>query len=249
MVRGFYQAASGLLSRQKSIDAVSNNIANVTTAGYKGQSAIESSFGEHLVSRLCPSGGAPVGSGAFMTVNMDTYTDFSQGMLEHTGRSVDFAIKGEGFFVARSDKYGDVLTRNGQAMLDKDGHLVVQGIGRLLGEGGREITLKSSDFSIGSDGTIYEGDRKADRLYVAVNEEGSKLIKVGHDSFKCTGYQRASEKEYSVVQFHIEKANVNMAKELSRLIAGQSHFQSCAQVLKIYDKINELGVNRIGSLD
>ncbi len=249
MVRGFYSAASGILSRQKSMDAVSNNIANVTTAGYKGQGAIESSFGEHLVARLGGSAVTSVGPGALMTVNADTYTDFSQGMFEHTGRSVDFAINGEGFFVARSEKYGDVLTRNGQAMLDKDGHLVIPGIGRLLGEGGREITLKSSNFSIGEDGTIYEEGRKADKLYVAVSEDGSDLIKVGRDAFKSLRYQRADEKSFSIMQFHIEKANVNIVKELSRLIAGQSHFQSCAQVLKIYDKINELGVNRIGSLD
>jgi flagellar basal body rod protein FlgG len=40
-----------------------------------------------------------------------------------------------------------------------------------------------------------------------------------------------------------------MAKEMSNIIAGQNHFQSCAQVLKIYDRINELSVNRVGSIE
>ena len=55
MVRGFYSAAAGVLSRQKAMDVISNNIANAATAGYKSQATAEMSFGAHLVSRLSAS--------------------------------------------------------------------------------------------------------------------------------------------------------------------------------------------------
>jgi flagellar basal-body rod protein FlgF len=253
MVRGFYSAAAGVLSRQKAIDVISNNIANATTAGYKSQATAETSFGAHLVSRLSASPKTTernIGPGAFMTANMGTYTDFTQGMLEGTGRSVDMAIQGEGFFLVNSEKYGEVLTRNGQFEIDEDGDLALPGIGKVLNDRGREIDIEGSSFSVGTDGTIYEDGREVDSLYIAVGEEDSRLTIVGPGVFVSEGgYRRADEESFRVIQGYIEKANVNMARELSNIIAGQGHFQSCAQILKIYDKINELSVNRIGSID
>jgi hypothetical protein len=111
MVRGFYSAAAGVLSRQKSLNVISNNIANGSTAGYKSQSTIESSFGHHLVARMnTPQGknSNNVGPGTFMTVNIDEYTNFSQGSLEQTGRPFDMAINGQGFFLIESENYGEV---------------------------------------------------------------------------------------------------------------------------------------------
>ena len=64
MVRGYYSAASGILSKQKAIDTISNNIANTSVAGYKSQSTVESSFGDHLVSRV--SGSSKIGQWRFM---------------------------------------------------------------------------------------------------------------------------------------------------------------------------------------
>ncbi len=253
MVRGFYSAASGVLSQQKSISAISNNIANASTVGYKSQGTAETSFGEHLVSRMSSSpriAESNIGPGAFITANAEAYTDYTQGMLEGTGRSVDMAIQGEGFFLIQTERYGEVLTRNGQFELDDNGDLVLPGVGRVLGDNGREINLDGSNFTVGADGTIYENGRESGALYIAVAAEGSTMTKVGEDMlFSPGGYQRANDEFFVVAQGFLEKANVNMAKELSRLIAGQSRFQSCAQVLKIYDRINELSVNRIGSIE
>lgn len=253
MVRGFYSAASGMLARQKSIDAISNNIANASTAGYKSQSTAESSFGDHLVSRLSTNpkvNAQNIGPGAFMTVNSKVYGDFTQGAMEMTGRSVDFAIQGEGFFLVRTEKNGDILTRNGEFEIDGKGNLVLPGIGKVLNEGKNEINIKTSDFTVGADGTINIGGKQGDKLFIARGHVDGELIKVGQGVyFRGEGYEPADKAEYKVMQGTIEKANVSMSKELSKLIAGQGHFQSCSQVLKIYDKINEITVSRIGSVE
>jgi len=253
MIRGFYSAAAGMLSKQKAIDVISNNISSTNVVGYKSQTAVESAFCDHLVSRVSSSPKVTegnIGSGSFITVNSDLHTDLTQGMLEHTGRSVDLAIRGEGFFLVNSEKYGDVLTRNGQVELDANGNLILPGVGSLLDERGREIKLRGTDFTVSTDGRILENGRETNRLYIAAPRGDSGLTKVGQgELISSEGYERADNKSYEVLQGYIEKSNVNMAKELSRIIAGQSHFQSCSQVLKIYDKINELSVNRIGSID
>ncbi|MDI9493598.1 MAG: flagellar hook basal-body protein [Bacillota bacterium] len=253
MVRGFYSAAAGVLSRQKAMDVISNNIANAATAGYKSQATAEMSFGAHLVSRLSASPAnsqVNIGPGAFMTVNTGTYSDFTQGMLESTGRNVDMAIQGEGFFLVESERYGEVLTRNGQFEIDEDGDLALPGVGKVLNDRGREINIEESNFSVGADGTLYVDGREEDTLYIAVAEEDSRMTVVGPGVYVSEGgYRRADEESFRIIQGYIEKANVNMAKEMSNIIAGQNHFQSCAQVLKIYDRINELSVNRVGSIE
>lgn len=253
MVRGFYSAAAGMLSKQKSIDIISNNITSTDVAGYKNQSAVESAFADHLVSRVSASPKVmrgKIGTGSFITVNHGIHTDLTQGPLEQTGRSVDLAIQGQGFFLVRSDRLGDLLTRNGQAELDADGSLFIPGIGKVLDDRGREIKLKSADFTVGPEGRIFENGRETARLNIVRPRVGSELLKVGQGGLASTqGYERADSDAYNVMQAFVEKSNVNMARELSRIIAGQSHFQSCSQVLRIYDKINELGVNKIGSID
>ncbi|HHX92051.1 MAG TPA: flagellar hook-basal body complex protein [Clostridiales bacterium] len=251
MVRGFYAAAAGMLSGQRKLDGVSNNLANVSTTGYKAQTTIESACDSRKTFRL--EGGQmadPLGSSTFRTANIDTHIDFSQGSIARTERALDASIRGEGFFVVRTDAHGDVLTRNGGMALDEKRVLVVPGVGKVLSDSGREITVKSSDFVIGKDGKIYEDGKETARLYVAVPGEGDQPEAVAEGVYKYDGgYKKAEEAIYAVEQGSLESSNVNVAQELSRLISGQGHFQSCAQILRIYDRINEISVNRIGSLD
>ncbi|HZK01570.1 MAG TPA: flagellar hook basal-body protein [Anaerovoracaceae bacterium] len=252
MVRGFYSAASGIMSKQKSIDAISNNIANMAVTGYKSQTTVESSFRDHLVSRMSPVQGAGrknIGPGSFMTANGGAYVDFTQGALENTGRSVDLAIQGEGFFLVQSEKYGSLLTRNGQFELDDEGDLILPGVGKVQGDDNRPINLRNSSFTVEDDGTIRIGGRESAKLYIASNEGDHELVKIGAGTFFRSGnYNRSDNEDFNIVQGFIERANVNISKEMSRIIASQGNFQSCSQVLKIYDKINEITVNNIGSI-
>lgn len=250
MVRGFYAAAAGVLSQQKAFNVISNNIANATTAGYKSQSTVESSFGEHLVSRMSAMSNTAeknIGPGSFMTVNIAEYTDFTQGSFENTGRAVDMAINGEGFFLIESDTYGEVTSRNGQFELDEDGYLILPGVGKVLNDGKNPIRLEGSNFSVDAQGVIRQDGDEVDTLFIAAGRENSELTRVGNDVYQSeVGYRRADTENYNVIQGVIEKSNINMAQEMSKIIAGQSHYQSCTQILKIYDGINEISVNQIG---
>lgn len=253
MVRGFYAAAAGVFSGQKSLNVISNNIANATTAGYKSQSTMESSFGEHLVSRLSELDGVAsnnIGPGSFITINNSEYTDFMQGSLESTGRSVDMAIHGEGFFLVESEKYGQVLTRNGQFEIDEEGDLYLPGVGKVLNDGEDTIHLENSNFTVSPSGTIRIDGQEADALYIAVKNEDTVLKSVGNGVFQSEegDFEQAEPETYAVMQGNIEKSNINMAQEMSKIIAGQNHYQSCTQILKMYDKINEITVNQIGRI-
>ena len=249
MVRGFYSAASGVLTKQRTMNVISNNISNVTTTGYKSQATIESSFREHLVSRRGVDPQRNIGPGSFMTVNISEYTDHSQGTLEGTGRSVDMAILGEGFFLIDSEAHGEVLTRSGQFEVDEDGDLILPGVGKVLDYRNREINVGVNDFTVDKDGTIRVGRRELTRLFIGLQDGDGRLLRVGKDTYLSEeGYRLLNDREFSVVQGYVEKSNVNLAEEMSKIIATQSNYHSCAQILKIYDAINEISVNRIGEV-
>jgi len=254
MIRGFYAAAAGVFTQQKALNVISNNISNASTAGYKCQSTTESSFGEHLLNRLSDAKSVAqsnIGPEAYMTINNSEYTDFTQGSLESTGRPVDMAINGKGFFVVESETYGKVLTRNGQFEIDGDGDLYLPGVGKVLNDGGDTINLESGNFTVSPTGIISVGGEEADALFVAVPGEDTVLKSVGNGVFQVDEdgeYEQAEAGTYGILQGILEKSNISMAQEMSKIIAGQNHYNSCAQIIKMYDKINEMTVNQIGRI-
>ncbi|MDR3294356.1 MAG: flagellar hook-basal body protein [Clostridiales Family XIII bacterium] len=253
MVRGFYEAASGVLSQLRNFNVVANNIANVATAGYKSESLVGSSFAEHFVARV---GGGDIqqtrniGRGSFFTANVDEYTDFTQGSMENTGRELDMAINGDGFFMVRTDDMGDVLTRNGQFSVDAEMNLVLPGVGQVLDEGMSPITLESSSLVVDSSGAIIVDGEETTRIGVFSVEDPDALLHIENKGFFAAEEEpeQAAAASYQVVQYTIEKSNVNMAMEMSRVMSGQNLYNACSQVVKMYDQLNESLVTQIGRI-
>jgi len=127
MLRSMFAAVTGLRSHQAFMDVVGNNIANVNTTGYKSSSVLF----EDLLSQSLTGAGAPssvqggtnpaqIGLGVKLT---GVSVNFAQGATQLTGRSTDFAIQGDGFFVVHGGA-GTTYTRNGSFSLDANGNLV-----------------------------------------------------------------------------------------------------------------------------
>lgn len=252
MDRGSYSAAAGMLSGQKAINVLANNVANVTTAGYKSQSTVQSTFGEYMASRMSTNpkiAQANIGAGAYITVNAAQFTDFTQGSFEETNRSVDMAIQGQGFFVVQNANFGQVLTRNGQFELDQQGFLTLPGVGQVLNTAGQPIQLAGSDFKVEADGSIVQNGVTAARLNIATVANNQTLTPVGEGYYQsATGFQPAQAQTFSVMQGMTEKSNVDMTNEMSDMIARQNNFTSCTQMLKIFDRISEIASNTVGKI-
>lgn len=254
MVRGFYAAASGMLAREKALDVISNNIANAATPGYKNQTTLESTFGDHYVARLNSLNGVDssnIGKGTFITVNQDEFTDMTQGSLEDTGRNLDMAISGKGFFVIDGGDSGELLARNGQFTLDKDRYLTLEGVGKVLDQSRAPIQLTSSNFTVNENGVIYEAGEEGATLLIGVTKDGDTLKETGNGCYQVENNgqaQTATAGSYKITQKYIEKSNIDISKEMTKIMANQNHFQSCVQILKIYDRINEMSVNQIGKV-
>jgi len=112
----FYTSLSGLRAAQTDMSAISHNLANVTTNGFKKSRA---EFADIIASSLDQSPTMMIGSGS---VTKAIRQQFSQGNLNQTGSSLDLAIAGDGFFAVKPNQDGSQVnfTRNGSFMVDND---------------------------------------------------------------------------------------------------------------------------------
>src|SRR4051812_41503482 len=136
MDKGIYTALSGGIAKSHELELIANNLANANTPGFKRDTG---TFNEYLTEfrrndsvegvkrEIAAAAGMdtrPTGDKSF--VEMDgVYTDFRQGTLEKTGRTLDLGIEGQGFFEVWTPS-GIRYTRQGSFSVSTDGHLVTQ---------------------------------------------------------------------------------------------------------------------------
>jgi flagellar hook protein FlgE len=136
MLRSLFSAISGLQAHQTKMDVVGNNIANVNTVGYKSQTTVF----EDTLSQILRNGSAPTATTAGTNPAQvglgvkvgDITTNFSQGSTQSTGRSTDFLISGDGFFITEVGNE-KLYTRAGSFDVDSTGRLVTPDGGILQG--------------------------------------------------------------------------------------------------------------------
>jgi flagellar hook protein FlgE len=122
----FQQGLSGLNAAAKGLDAVSNNVSNAATIGFKGAGA---QFADVFAASIAGGGAAQVGIGVNLTMIKQSFT---QGNISVTNNPLDVAINGGGFF-RMSDSGAITFSRNGQFLVDKDGYVVNAAGSRLTG--------------------------------------------------------------------------------------------------------------------
>lgn len=144
MDRMLYTAMSGAKHTMDQQSVISQNLSNVSTAGFRAQ--------------LQAARSVPVlGDGPLDTrvsaVTTTPGTDFSQGPIERTGRTLDVALQGNAWMAVLADDGTETYTRRGDLQLDNDG--VLLSVGRpVMGDGGPIALPQGAQISIGADGTI-----------------------------------------------------------------------------------------------
>src|SRR3954453_1647330 len=114
MLEGLYTAAAGMAAQQQRMDALSNDVANVNTAGYK---RVRVGFRDLIYQRT--AGGVSTGSGA---AAVQLRRGYAQGSLQQTDQPFDLAISGDGYFQVRRANTGqNAVTRNGSFQVDPTG--------------------------------------------------------------------------------------------------------------------------------
>lgn len=246
MVRGFYTLSSGMLTQTRKLTAVSNNLSNVETPGYKRNNVSSTTFGNMVISRLDSRGNVPIGEMGLITVADRTDVIHSQGSLKETGRNLDFAIQGQGFFGVQSEN-GLVYTRNGSFNVDEQGYLVSQDLGgRVLGQNG-PLMVGTDQFESDNNGNIFVNGNQVGALAVFDFEDYNNLRSAGQGSFTAVGGAQAVQAP-QLAWKNVESSNVDTAQEMTNAMLIQRNLQTCSQALKMYDQILSRTVTEIGKV-
>ena len=250
MVRGFYNLTSGMLSQGRRLDVIANNMTNVSTAGYKAEHYTDRTFDEVMVTRIGNKIKTPYQTmetyQSHILAPDQLYTDYSQGAPEETNLPLDFAIQGEGFFAIDTGD-GVAYTRAGSFTLDNEGYLCLSELGRVLDPEGNPIQLPTDKLTADRQGnlTTEDGDYLG-TLGVYVFEDTQALERTPYGLFLGDGAQAADET--TILHKWVERSNVDMVKEMVKMISTQRALQSAAQMSQIYDEVIKRVVNDIGRL-
>jgi len=253
MFRGFYTLTSDMLTQQRRLNVISNNMANAATPGFKKDAIMTTTFGEALAYRtgsIDKRNPAPLGNVTMMRVVDEKITDYEQGNFDTTGRPLDVALAGPGFFEIQTPGGGTVYTRNGSFTLDEEGYLYLQHIGRVSGSDGGPIMLGTDKVEFKWDGTItYADGTVLDRLRIVDFLDYYPLEKTGEGMFLNEDAANMVELNMPDVRWKmLERSNVNAMDEMVAMITSQRALQSASQILKMYDMIMSKAANDIGRL-
>lgn len=236
MFQGYYDLASNMITQNRNMNIISNNISNVSTPGYKTDRLMESTFREEMIYRYDQQGKTRVGMVSRMNIADERVTDYSEGGLRETGSPLDVGLTGNGFFAVQTNN-GIVYTRNGSFNLNDDRYLVLPGVGLVLGTDG-PIQLPTDSVGIDKQGNITseDGYETYGTLRIVDFADYNQLTKITGGVFQAAGAPQAA-RDVTVTQRYTEYSNVSMAEEMTRMMSGQRVLQGSAQILKIYDQL------------
>lgn len=245
MLEGLNSAAAGMAAQQQRLDAVSNDLANANTTGYK---RVRVGFRDLVYTQTGRSSaeGPRTGAGA---AAVDAGRAFQQGAIQRTDQPYDVAIQGEGFIRVRLP--------DGRQALTRDGSLRVDGAGKLVTSSGAVVQpaitfpagATGADVSIGQDGTVLSGGQRIGRIELVSVRSPQRLQPVGDNAFLATaesGAVRPAPASTNLTQGALEMSNVDMADAMVAMIESQRAFQLTSKAIQTQDQMWEIanGVKR-----
>ena len=238
MIRGLYNGAAAMdvLSQQQNI--ISSNLANLTSPGHRRA---------RLGVKMQPQGDLSTGLHHELGPKVDREVlDFSEGRMEQTGRNLDAAISGDGFFVLQGEQ-GNMYTRAGRFYRNPEsGELVNHDGFRVLGEEG-PITIAPDigdrDITITSAGEIKAGDQTLGKLQVVSFQDNNNLVPVSHSVFMEGENSVVAEKLALVHQFQQEQSNSHPVSELTQLIIGTRQYEAVQKAVSAISEAIQEHIN------
>ena len=251
MYKGFYNLTSGMITQQRNLDVVGNNLVNISTAGFKQSRYTAATFDQVLYSRT--GNGVrdykDLGDQSYIRATSQIYVDYGQGVPEPTGVALDFAIQGEGFFAVRNwDGENTYYTRAGSFSLDEEGYLCFPGQGYVLDPDGERILLQTDKLQVDRNGRIFaETGGYLGQLGVYTFPDNEALDHLDEGLFN--GQEAVPiEGQPTILWKYLERSNVDMVQQMTELLTCQRALQSAAQVTKMYDELMNKATNNIGQL-
>ncbi len=255
-MRAMHTAATGMMAQELNVQVISNNIANMTTNGYKRQRA---EFQDLLYDHVSRVGSQSSAQGNILPVGIEigsgvktvgTPRIMTQGNLLPTGNTFDLAVRGDGFFKIQLPDGTFAYSRNGSFQLDNQGRIVTPQ-GNVVQPG---ITIPSNASAIainpqgqvsgtlpGSTASTIFGQLTLTRF---LNEPGLQAI--GDNLYVETPASGQAQDGIASVdgfgdlqQGNLEQSNVDSVSEITNLISAQRAYEMNSKVISTVDSMSQ----------
>jgi len=230
MDSGYYAACAGFAAQSQALELVANNLANLGTAGYRGQ---------HATFRSLLAGSGVVAWNPLNAAVNDfgvlngSRIDLASGSLTSTGNPLDLAVAGQGFFAVQSTQ-GTLYTRNGGFHRTPDGLLVNAEGDAVLGEQG-PISLPNGVVSVSRDGTVSVDGAVVAKLRIAEFSPEMNLTAAGKALYAAPAGSELPAATSSIRQGMLEDSNVSPVEGVVQLISIQRNAEMMQRALTVFD--------------
>ncbi|TEA79412.1 flagellar basal body rod protein FlgF [Allopusillimonas ginsengisoli] len=229
MDRMIYTAASGAARILEQQAVISHNLANIGTTGFREQISLYRSV------PVIGSAGLPTRVSTVMSTPGSSY---AKGSLVETGRTLDAAIAGEGWFSVQTPA-GEAYTRSGEFAVNAQGVLVTQQGWPVLSEDGAWVSIpEGGAVAFSGDGQVFiQGPAGRDAQQLArlklVNPSLADMQRSGDGTFRLAGGANAPyDPQVRILGGVLEKSNVNAASALVGMISNARHFEMQMKVIQ-----------------
>lgn len=242
MENAFMIGLSRQLTLRRQMDVLANNIANANTPGFQA---------EMLLLEANPASRARSGDGPQRLQYVEDWgvgRDFRPGEMEFTGRPLDTAIEGDGFFAVETEN-GDLrYTRDGRFQTNAEGLLVSTSGAPVLDDGGAPILIDIAQgpVEIRSTGAIIQNGNEIARLGIYSFEDRGALQKLGNGLYAAPDGMQADLSLATVRQGYFEQSNTQPIVELTRMIETMRAYESVSKVLSQGEDLSRRAIERLG---
>lgn len=239
---GIQSLVSSMEAQWQRHEVLANNLANLSTPGFKRD--------DLAVVPLGPTGVpmAPMGANVVTLEGqaMVQWTDFSQGPLHETGRNLDMALNGSGFFAVQTPN-GVRYTRAGSFNVSGNGTLMTSTGFPVLGQRG-PIVVGSERVTVAPSGEVVREGRPVDSLRVVDFPKPYHLLKEGNGLFVPAAASGPPEpaRGYDVVAGSLESSNVNSVETMVSMIELLRKYEAAQRAIQAVEEANRQATQDIG---
>jgi flagellar basal body rod protein FlgG len=218
---------------QLKLQAISHNIANINTPGFKKELLEHSPFNELI---------NPSATQALHQVQQEQLN--TQGTLTQSHSPTDFALSGNAYFQVQGEN-GLYYTRRGDFHLSNKGELVTATGETVLGTAG-VIQIDNESFSVDKQGMIFVNHTKVDQLQLAHFEHQQDLRYVGNGLYQTDETPTPDSLHTQVLQGFVEHSNIKSIDEMLDMVATSRHFEASQRVMRTADSLLATAINQLG---
>ncbi|OGP50526.1 MAG: hypothetical protein A2Y79_06435 [Deltaproteobacteria bacterium RBG_13_43_22] len=220
MSKAIFIALSGAVLKENQLEIISQNLANSNSLAYK---KLNLSFKDYMISPESEQ------EGKTMSELGATVTDFSGGAMTPTGNPFDIALEGSGFIALENNQ----VTRRGDLKRNEEGYLTTQKGIKVLGLGG-PIQIPEGKLEIGPKGEVTVNQNQTDTIKIVDFSDKQTLTRLGEDLFQTS--QKGITAKAFIKQGHLEGSNVEVVKEMTRIITTLREFQAFQKIIQGLDE-------------